>query len=81
MTENIDPDPDAVAGGEVVGIPSLSQGVRAFAGLFTPRPALAAEVKQLPGGIVRILKGSPVQRPWVGRQPPVPQAGPGIPGR
>ncbi|MGW5239221.1 PHA/PHB synthase family protein [Monashia sp. NPDC004114] len=57
MSAQIDPDPDAIAGGEIVGVPSLSQGVRALAGVFKPRPAVAAELKQLPNGVLRILNG------------------------
>lgn len=60
---DVNADPEAVAGGEVVGIPSLGQGIRALAGVFSPRPALAAEVKQVPAGLWRILKGQSEVRP------------------
>ena len=50
-------DDAAVAGGEVVGIPTLAQSARALAGVLAPSPAVAAEVRQLPGGLVRILSG------------------------
>ncbi len=63
MTDNNEPDADAVAGGEVVGIPSLGQGVRALAELLAPRPALTEEAKQLPGGLVRILSGQSDVKP------------------
>lgn len=50
-------DQSAVSGGEVVGIPTLAQSVRALAGVLAPRPAVVAEARQLPGGLVRILSG------------------------
>ena len=50
-------DPSAVSGGEVVGIPTLGQSVRALAGVLAPRPALVDEVRHLPRGLARVLSG------------------------
>jgi polyhydroxyalkanoate synthase len=50
-------DPSAVAGGEVVGVPTIPQAVRALAGVFAPRPAVLAEVRQLPSGVARVVLG------------------------
>ena len=50
-------DLEAVSGGEAVGIPTLSQSVRALAGVLAPRSAVAAEARQLPAGAMRILMG------------------------
>ncbi|RHW26277.1 alpha/beta fold hydrolase [Nocardioides immobilis] len=58
MTVESKPDPAAVAGGEVVGIPSMGQATRALARvLLIPRPALKAEVKRVPSDLLRVLAG------------------------
>jgi polyhydroxyalkanoate synthase len=46
-----------VLGGEVVGIPSLSQSMRALGGILTPRRAVVEEVRSIPGGLTRIVRG------------------------
>jgi polyhydroxyalkanoate synthase len=54
---NTSVDQSAVSGGEVVGIPTLGQSVRALAGVLAPRPAMVAQARQLPAGLARILSG------------------------
>lgn len=51
-------DQSAVSGGEVVGIPTLGQSLRALAGVLAPRPAVVADARQLPAGLARILCGN-----------------------
>lgn len=58
MTSKKSIDQSAVSGGEVVGIPTLGQSVRALAGVLAPRPAVVAEARQLPRGLARILAGN-----------------------
>jgi polyhydroxyalkanoate synthase len=58
MTINKDAvDQSAVSGGEVVGVPTLVESVKALAGVLAPRPAVVAEAKQLPAGVARLLAG------------------------
>jgi polyhydroxyalkanoate synthase subunit PhaC len=52
-----EPDESAVAGGEVVGIPSLGQSVRALAAVLSQRPAAVSAALKLPVGLARILAG------------------------
>lgn len=56
VSEESESDASAVAGGEVVGIPSLGQAARALAAVLSQRPA-AAQAARLPAGAMRILAG------------------------
>lgn len=57
MANPANADQSAVAGGEVVGIPTLGQAAQALLGTLSPRPAVAAEAAKLPVEMARILLG------------------------
>lgn len=56
-------DQSAVAGGEVVGIPSTGQAVRALAAALAPRAVSASEASRLSVELLRILAGRSEVRP------------------
>ena len=56
-------DPSAVAGGEVVGIPSTGQAVRALAAALAPRAVSASEASRLSVELLRIVAGRSEVRP------------------